>query len=173
MDVKEIYDKYGEMCFRIAIAHLYDKGMCFFKNTDLNKIIDEIDESLKDNAILSKDVQIQINRCASELAEIDVWDILKFVKTDLDVDGITVHQGKILSFKENCTDIEKARFLISNHTDEEEISLAKSILEEEMLHYETEYGDFSEFDYMDAINECLCVAGIQIMDTSPDYTIYL
>lgn len=173
MDVKEFFEKYDEMCFRFAIAHLFDKGMSFFKKANLDELTSEIEKSVTENSIISNEMQVQINHCAYELAKFDVWDILKFVKTKLDMSGVTVHEGKIVSFRENCTGDEKAWYMVSSDTDTERIGKAEKLLEEKVSQHEEENGIFSEFEYESEIYDCLKSAGVKFENAEPDIIVYI
>lgn len=88
MQIRGISDKYGEVMFRCGLTHLVDVGGRNLQNDELVKeAIEEIRKSTPDNSVMTADFQADIVNCAHDLAQLDIWDVLRYVKTDLPIGG--------------------------------------------------------------------------------------
>lgn len=96
--IKQIYDKYGDFVFNCAVPHLMDLGVRNLKQMDIEAQCQELVTTTSDRAFVSGDMQADILRCAAELAQVEINDILRFVQTDMRFMGTKIHPGRVVSF---------------------------------------------------------------------------
>ena len=87
--IKEIYNKYGDVVFRMALYHMIDKGKDSFTDESVAECKEQI---RKDDAeaqrvgktpVLGVAFQDEILDCALELTRQSTTDILLFVKRNI------------------------------------------------------------------------------------------
>jgi len=84
--LKTLERKYGDVLFRMALAHMVDVGARNLTDENVEAAIEQIsakDAADKDNgavSIMTPEFQIQIVRCAVELAKFSIWDVLQYLK---------------------------------------------------------------------------------------------
>ena len=84
--LKTLERKYGDVLFRMALAHMVDVGARNLTDENVEVAIVQIygkEVADKDNGVISimtPDFQIQIVRCASELAKFSIWDVFQYLK---------------------------------------------------------------------------------------------
>ena len=98
-NIKEIKKKYGDNIFRMAISHLYETGIKAIQDVDVEPICKKIIDETPESAIMTGELQADILRCAAELSKLPLWDVLRFVQTDIKIFGATVHPGVIVEFR--------------------------------------------------------------------------
>ncbi len=171
--IKEIQKKYGEHVFRMSLTHLVDIGAKHLKDADVEKTCQVILEKTPKNAILTPELSADILRCSVELAQIPIWDVLKFIKTDIEISGATVHPGIVIEFRKNAL----GDFIYSGvapaDTDDGILDEIEEAISMKMETYEKEHGSFYGFSYKDAIVQSFKEAGIRLTSPEPDKTIYL
>lgn len=88
MEIENIRNVHGDVVFRCSLSHLIDVGARNLKDDEaVSETIKYIHETTPTNSIMTADFQTEIVKCASELAKLDIWDVLRYVKTDLGFSG--------------------------------------------------------------------------------------
>jgi len=113
--IHSLYQKYGDFVFSLAVQCLLDYGRKRLCTLDLEQETARIFaahtcEKTAPAPLITPELEANILRCASELAHIDVMDILKYIQTDMHFSGVTVHPGKIVVFKDR--DLKKASYTL-------------------------------------------------------------
>ena len=86
--IRAIEDKCGLTVFRCGLTHLISCGSQALQDADeIEKCKYEIQENTPKNSIMTAGFQCDIIDCAVELAGIDVWDLFRYIQTDVAVDG--------------------------------------------------------------------------------------
>lgn len=171
--VKEIQRKYGEQIFRMAITHLFDVGVKHLKNADVEKTCQEILKTTPKNSILTPELSADILRCSVELAKISIWDLLKFVKTDIEISGATVHPGIVIEFRQNALGDLIYSGVVPADTDDGTLNEIEESISMKMEAYEKEHGSYYGFSHKDAIAQSFKEVGIRLTAPVADKTIYL
>ena len=172
--LNEISRKYGEVVLRMSISHLMLKGAETFMDIDLEAECEKSRRETPENSILSAELIEQIIRCCHELAQINAWDLLCFIKAYVEIDGVYMQPGRLLHFCGNATGDDIGTYVVPNETTEEQIEDAEKRIEDAVEEYgKLHYSDYSEFDYGEAIVNAFREVGVRIR--RPDYyeTIYL
>lgn len=172
--IRKINNKYGEPVFRMALSHLFEKGREAFQQVDVDKECKSILRCKGKNPIITPELQVQIVRCAHELAKPEIWDIFSYIKTDVAIDGVTVHGGKIISFRWDGTNDLILYCTVPGDTDESLIDEASQKLDEMVEAYSVKHDDDgSDFDYPTAIWNAFLSVGIRPKLTESDRTVYV
>ncbi len=150
--IKELHQKYGEYVFRLALSVLFDIGMKNVKDSELKKQCEEIAQKTPDNALITGEMQANIYRCAHALSEMSVWDILKYVRTDLEIDGAIVHTGMIVEFRQNVSGKVISTLVLPPETTEEQVEDLLDGIERDI---EINLGSKVHFHYENCIKEQL------------------
>ena len=88
--IKRIEDKYGLLVFRCALQHLVLCGIqALMDREEVEKCKKEIHETTSPRSFMTADFQCGIIDCAVELASIEVWDLFRYIRTDVAIDGWT------------------------------------------------------------------------------------
>ncbi len=156
--IRELYQKYGEYCFRLALSFLFDTGMKNIKEEDIDKECEKIIKGTPANSFISGEMQADIYRCAHALSEMTVWDILKYVRTDLEIDGAVVHPGMIVEFRNNVNGKGIMTLVLPPETTEEQVNDVLDGIERDI---ETNLGKKVHFHYETCIKEQLRKAKIR------------
>lgn len=86
--IKAIEDKYGLVMFRCGLTHLVSCGAQTLQDTgEIEKCKEEIQIATSKNSIMTADFQCEIIDCAVELSSIDIWDLFRYIQTDVEIDG--------------------------------------------------------------------------------------
>lgn len=86
--IRAIEDKYGLMVFRCALSHLVSCGAQVLQDAEeIEKCKADIQANTPSNSIMTAGFQCGIVDCAVELADIDAWDLFKYIQTDVAIDG--------------------------------------------------------------------------------------
>lgn len=120
-NLRELYQKYGDYVFRLALCVLFYNGMKNIKESELEKECMTIIKSTPENSLVTGEMQANIYRCAYDLSEMTVWDILKFVRTDIEIDGAIVHPGMIVEFRQSANGKGIMTLVLPPETTEEQI----------------------------------------------------
>lgn len=172
--LNEISRKYGEVVLRMSISHLMLKGAEAFTDIDLEAECEKSRRETPEKSLLSTDLIEQIIRCCYELAQIDAWDILCFIKANIEIDGVYTQSGKLLHFCGNATGDDIGAYVVPNETTDEQIADAEKKIEDAVEEYgKKHYSDYSEFDYGEAIVNAFREVGVKIRQPNYYKTIYL
>lgn len=86
--IKAIEDKYGLMAFRCGLSNLVSCGAQALADTEeVIKAKAEIQINTPVNSIMTADFQCDIIDCSVDLSGIDVWDLFRYIQTDVVIDG--------------------------------------------------------------------------------------
>ena len=171
--IKELQKKYGEHVFRMSITHLFDVGAKHLKDADVEKTCQEIHKTTPKNSILTPELSADILRCSVELARLPIWDVLKFVKTDIEISGATVHPGIVIEFRQNALGDLILSGVVPADTDDDTLYEIEESISMKMEDYEKKHGSYYGFSYKDAIVQSFKEAGVRLTTPEPDKTIYL
>lgn len=83
--IKNIEDKYGAVIFGMALTHLVDMGVRHLTAFNFNEEVKQINEENEQYSLISAEFQIEIVRCATELAKFDIWDLFYYIKCYLQI----------------------------------------------------------------------------------------
>lgn len=125
----QIYNKYGDFVFNCAVPHLMDIGARTLQKMDLEVQCRKLIETTPAQAIVSGDVQADILRCAAELAQLKMNDILRFVQTDMRFVGTKIHPGRVVSFVKKETGKRILNVVLPAEATDEQIALICSRVE--------------------------------------------
>ena len=170
----DISRKYGEVVFRMSVSHLMLKGSEAFTDIDLESVCEKARKETPENSILSADLIDQIIRCCYELAQVDAWELLCFIKTHIKIDGVYTQSGKLLHFCGNATGDSIGVYMVPNEATDEQIEDAKKRLDDAIEEYGKQHSsDYSEFDHGEAIIRAFREVGVKIRQPEYYETIYL
>lgn len=85
ISVKSIYDKFGAV---LGYCHIHvenDEHDNPYYYDIWTKV--KIENETSENAIMTTGFQCAIIDCAVELVGVDVWDLFRYIKTDVTIDG--------------------------------------------------------------------------------------
>lgn len=89
--IRSLDEKYGNVVFRMAIAHLFDVGARHltdeYVGESLCQINSEHEATIANGkiAFMTPEFQHSILRCAAELSKHGVWDLFRYVKGCMDI----------------------------------------------------------------------------------------
>ena len=90
MKLKELERNYGEPMVRMALGHMFEKGMEIFRG-----ITDEEIEECKGNAVMSTEFIQTLLKISREISNLSLWDeILPYIKEEVGIYGITDYKKK-------------------------------------------------------------------------------
>lgn len=82
--IKAIEDKYGLMIFRCGLTHLFSCGAQTLSDTEeVTACKVKIENETPPNSIMTAGFQCGIIDCAVELADVGVWDLFRYIRTDV------------------------------------------------------------------------------------------
>lgn len=168
--LRELYQKYGDYVFRLALCVLFYNGMKNIKESELEKECMTIIKSTPENSLVTGEMQANIYRCAYDLSEMTVWDILKFVRTDIEIDGAIVHPGMIVEFRQSANGKGIMTLVLPPETTEEQIEELLDTIEREV---ETNAGSKADFHYENCIKEQIQKAKIRSEVLTADKMFYI
>lgn len=171
--IAEIRKKYGEPMLRMAIDHVISVGTNNLKNVNADKVCAQILKETPENSIMTPEFSAELMRCAIELAQVPVGDILKYIQTDMRYDGVTVHPGIIVRFRQNATCHHIMTGVIPADTAEETLEDAVKAVEDKLEAYIDKNGSAYAFSFTTAIEEAFKNAKIEIRSIPVDKTYYL
>ena len=171
--IHEISKKYGEHIFRMSITHLMQVGADNLKNADVEAVCEKMMKETPPNYIMTPEFRCNILRCSVELSQIPVWDILKYIQTDIKIDGATVHPGLYLLFRRNATCEHITACVVPADTDLSTIDEIEEDINKMMDEYEKKHGNYYGFSYKDAVEKAFEDRGIRPRDIEYDMTVYL
>lgn len=171
-NIKDIQKKYGENIFRMAITHLYETGAKAIQEVDIEKECKKIIDETPESAIMTGELQADILRCAAELSKLPLWDVLRFVQTDIQIYGATVHPGVIIEFRRNASGKEIFTCVVPPDTDDETIEEVTTCIEKRITEHSSEKGAY-RLPYEDFIKEGFKEFKIRPQAIVPDKTICL
>ena len=117
-EIRDICKRYGENVFRMALSHMVAVGTDRLQNINVDETVKEI-HATGGNSLITPDMQAAILRCAYELAQKDLWDILAFVQTDIAIHGISIHPGVIVDFYDPWTETKCCTYVLPADTSED------------------------------------------------------
>lgn len=171
--ISEISRKYGEHIFRMAITHLMQVGVDNLKDADVEAVCKKMMEETPANYIMTPEFRCSILRCSVELAQEPIWDILKYIQTDIGIDGVTVHPGIIVNFKQNATCKHLMTCVVPADTDDDTLEDVVKTVEKKLESYIKKTGSAYGFSFCNEIEETFKAAKIRIKDIPVDKTFYL
>ncbi len=130
--IKDQYTKYGEAVFRMAVTHLFQKGTERIKEEDVEASCRAVRRNTPHNSIVSANMLEEVVRCASELAQFDLWDILLYVKAYLEIGGVTVHPGVTVYLYDRKSGAYITNFLLNAEVDISELGEVQAALDSKM-----------------------------------------
>lgn len=168
--LRELHQKYGDYVFRLALSVLFDNGMKNIKKSELEKECVTIIKSTPENSLVTGEMQANIYRCAYALSEMTVWDILKFVRTDIEIDGAIVHPGMIVEFRQGAKGKEIMTLVLPPETTEEQVEELLDGIERDI---ETNAGSKADFHYENCIKEQILKVKIRSEVLTADKVFYI
>lgn len=173
-NISDIRKQYGENVFRLAITHLFEVGINQLSDIDVEAECEQIIKTTPQNSIFTGELSADIMRCAAELAKVPLWDILKFIKTDVGIDSVTVHPGMIIEFRQNATeDFIMSRIASGVVTEEMIDEIEKSVATRMEEYEEKHHGSCYGFSYEEMVDKAFREAGVRLTAVKPDKIIYL
>ena len=151
--IKQIYNKYGDFVFNCAVPHLMDLGARTLKQMDVEVQCQKLIASTPDRAIVSGEVQADILRCAAELAQLKMNDVLRFVQTDMRFHGTKIHPGRVVCFVRKKTGARILNAVLPADTTDEDIALICSRVD-------ANRHEFLRFDPRTIAEKCLQESGV-------------
>ncbi len=91
LKIKEVEDKYGLLLFRMGLTHLMDVGIRHLTKEIIISCYEQINKEEEEliangkHPIMTAEFQIQIIDCAYDLAQFSPWDLLFYVKKDVEI----------------------------------------------------------------------------------------
>ena len=126
--INEISKKYGEHMMRMAIDNVIGVGVNNLKDVNADEVCAQILRDTPDNYIMTPEFRAELMRCSIELAQIPIGDILKYIQTNMAYDGVTVHPGVIVCFRQNATNKQLLTCIVPPDTEEETLDeVAKEV----------------------------------------------
>ena len=171
--IKAIREKYGEPMLRMAIGHVIGVGINNLKNVNADEVCAQILKETPANSIMTPEFSAELMRCAIELAQVPIGDILKYIQTDMRYDGVTVHPGIIVRFRQNATCHHIMTGVIPADTAKETLEDAVKAVEDKLEAYIDKNGSAYAFSFTTAIENAFKDASIEIKDIPVDKTFYL
>lgn len=171
--IDEIRKKNGEPMLRMAIDHMIGVGINNLKDVNADEVCARILKETPVNSIMTPEFSAELMRCAIELSQISIGDILKYIQTDMRYDGVTVHPGIIIRFRQNATCHNIMICVIPADTDEETLDDAVKAVEDKLERHIDKTGSAYAFSFTTAIEEAFKDAKIEIRSIPVDKTYYL
>ena len=171
--IDEIRKKNGEPMLRMAIDHMIGVGINNLKDVNADEVCARILKETPVNSIMTPEFSAELMRCAIELSQISIGDILKYIQTDMRYDGVTVHPGIIIRFRQNATCHNIMTCVIPADTDEETLDDAVKAVEDKLERHIYKTGSAYAFSFTTAIEEAFKDAKIEIRSIPVDKTYYL
>lgn len=171
--IDEIRKKNGEPMLRMAIDHMIGVGINNLKDVNADEVCARILKETPVNSIMTPEFSAELMRCAIELSQISIGDILKYIQTDMRYDGVTVHPGIIIRFRQNATCHNIMTCVIPGDTDEETLDDAVKAVEDKLERHIDKTGSAYAFSFTTAIEEAFKDAKIEIRSIPVDKTYYL
>lgn len=171
--IREISKKHGEHMVRMAIDHVISVGVNNLKDVNADEICAKILRDTPANYIMTPEFRAELMRCAIELANVPIGDILKYIQTDMAYDGVTVHPGIILEFRQNATCNHIMTCIAPPDTEEEKLDEVYKVIESKIDAYMEKTGSCYGFSFTSAIEEAFREAKIRISDLPVDRAFYL
>ena len=171
--ISELGKKYGEHMVRMAIDHVIGVGANNLKDVDADAVCKKILKETPENYIMTPEFRAELMRCAIELARNPIGDILKYIQTNMEYDGVTVHPGVILEFKQNATCKHIMSCVVPADTNDCTLDDVVKAVEGKAEAYISEKGSAYGFSYCQAIEEAFKAAKIRLRDIPVDKTYYL
>lgn len=171
--IDEIRKKYGEPMLRMGIDHVIGVGINNLKDVNADEVCARILKETPANSIMTPEFSAELMRCAIELSQISIGDILKYIQTDMRYDGVTVHPGIIVRFRQNATCHHIMTCVIPADTVEETLEEAVKSVEDALEAYIDKNGSAYAFSFTTAIENAFKDASIEIKDIPVDKTFYL
>ena len=168
--IKAIREKYGGLMLRMAIDHVIGVGINNLKNVNADEVCAQILKETPANSIMTPEFSAELMRCAIELSRVSIGDILKYIQTDMRYDGVTVHPGIIVRFRQNATCHQIMTGVIPADTAEETLEEAVKSVEDALEAYIDKNGSAYAFSFTTAIENAFKDANIEIKDIPVDKT---
>ena len=173
MDLQTIYNTYNDYVFRLAVTHLFSVGVDNIKKIDIGTAEKECLEKTPENYIMTGAFRAQLLRCAYALAQIPMWDILKFIQMNIKVDNTTVHPGVFVRFRSTSTNEEFLSCALPAETTESDLCEVEERITALKDQYKSMHGSMYNFPYRKAIHTALEENGIKAAEMPLDHTVYI
>lgn len=153
--------EYGEGIISMAMAHLFYVGKNALESADVDALVAETRRHTDETDLITTEVQERILRCAKEMSNLEIEEILRYIKVDYHMYDVSVQEGKVIEFLKNATDEHVLHVVVPSETTDEAITDAVNMLDQAIEKYGVSHdGDFSEFDTKLAIYSTLNQAKI-------------
>lgn len=172
-NVTAIQSKYGEYVFQLSLIQLFEKGIEYFNGMDMESSRKKILGSKSKGAILMPEIEAEIVCCAIELSKVPIDEIIKFIKSDLNLRNVVVHAGLIVEFRQNATEEHITMRIVKGEISAEMISVIEEIIVQKLDEYEAKHGDCYGFQYETAIDQAFMEAGVEFNNYMPDKIVYI
>lgn len=172
-EIRAIHKKYGETAFRMGVAHLFDVGSRHLTKESVEAACEKLIRETPDNSLLTGEMQAALTRCAYELSKQDVFDVITYVAVHLPLNDFVVREGKLIEVRRNGTEESVCVCTVPSDTDEEFIDEAFKSLEYIMGRHELKHGDYSEFNYAEAVTRAFKEVGVRVSLLRPDKTHFI
>ena len=170
----KLESKYGETVLRLALYQLLQVGIRTAAKLDDGAETARALIKTDENSIVTPEVQAQIIGCVRDLAKLKPDDIFGYVKTELPIHGITVHEGKNICVRWDGTNDLILYCTVPGDTDLEKIDEVDKKLDEIVEAYSVEDDKSGNgFDFDDAIWKAFLSVGLRPKRTAVDRTIYV
>lgn len=180
-NIKKIEKTYTQPVFRFALSHLFNVGADRLLNTFYAKddtgngsVLNEtaLEEECKkiiaetpSTSLMTGSLLADVLRCAVMLAKYDVWELFKFIQTDIGISGVNVHPGTYMTFRRECDAAVITSVIIPPYADADGVNDAI-----DQLHSLSEISVIRNQDILDAFH----AFGIRPSVEMPcDETVYL
>lgn len=172
-ELKEIQQKYGEDIFRLAITHLLHVGVYAFSKEDIDALCEAAINNTPDNALMSGEYQADVLRCAHDICRYSIDDLMKFIKTDVNMAGIPPHIRLMIAFRSNVTERLIMSCMLPHDADLDMLNELTLEIERREDEYEKKRGSLYGFDLRCAIENAAKHIGIPLEPIPYDKEIYL
>ena len=170
--MKDIVKKYGEITVRLAITHLFSVGYDNLTDLKIDSAIEEAGRASKGD-LMTPELKTQILECCRELKKESLWNIMRFIKTDLDIDDATVTVGKIVQIRHNCTGDVICTLLAPSDVDQFDANDVSGRIDHDLEQHLRKYDDAEKFDYVEAAIKAFASAGKRVCVLPPHYIMYV
>lgn len=172
--MKSLSEKYGEGILSMAMSYLFYSGKDKIENADIELMVREVLKQSDEKVLLTSDVQEKVLRCAKEMSELDMNEILRYIKTDYRMFGVTTQEGRIIEFLTNGTEEHVLYVVVPSETQDEAIDEATCKLTQAIEDYDKAHdGDFAEFDAKQVIYDAMRQAKITPRPLDVSMTVYI
>lgn len=173
-EILALKNKYGDIVMRAALYQLLEVGIQAASRMDVKAELDKTSLEAGKSSIVEPEIQVQVGYCMKKLAKLKPDDIFGYIKTQLPIDGVTVHEGKNLCMRWDGTNDLILYCTVPGDTDPEKIEEAVRKMDEMAEEYFTAHGNsYVGFDNTDALWKACLAVGLRPKLTEVDRMIYV